>query len=145
MKLRTLYDVNVLLALIDPDHPHFEAAHSWHTENQHEGWASTLTTQNGFLRTISRPAYVGSVRLSNAIALLRATCASPSHEFWTEDISLLDETRFDATRLVGHRQITDACLLAVAIRHGGRLASFDRNIPVSAVRNFKPEHYVVLG
>ena len=144
MRLRTLYDVNVLLALIDPDHPHFAVAHAWHAENR-LGWASTATTQNGFLRTISRPAYSGAIRQDVAIALLQDTCANTDHQFWAEDISLLDDACFDSGNIHGHRQITDAYLLAVAIRHGGRLATFDRRIPVAAVRKFRPEHYVLLG
>jgi predicted nucleic acid-binding protein len=34
---------------------------------------------------------------------------------------------------MGHRQITDIYLLGLAIRHGGRLATFDRSIPLKAV------------
>jgi predicted nucleic acid-binding protein len=33
-----------------------------------------------------------------------------------------------ANGLVGHRQVTDAYLLGLALRHGGRLATFDQGI-----------------
>jgi predicted nucleic acid-binding protein len=33
-----------------------------------------------------------------------------------------------AGRLVGHRQVSDAYLLGLAIRHGGVLATFDEGI-----------------
>jgi len=32
------------------------------------------------------------------------------------------------SRLLGHRQVTDAQLLALAFHHGGRLVSFDRGL-----------------
>ncbi len=35
--------------------------------------------------------------------------------------------------VVTHRQITDVYLLGLAAHHGGKLATFDRRIPVSAV------------
>ena len=33
-----------------------------------------------------------------------------------------------AEKIVGHRQVTDAHLLALAIGRGGRLATFDRGV-----------------
>jgi hypothetical protein len=45
---------------------------------------------------------------------------------------------------IGHRQLTDVYLLAMAVRHGGRLGSFDRSIVAKAVRGARPEHLVVV-
>ena len=38
-----------------------------------------------------------------------------------------------------------AAQLAIALRHGGRLATFDRSIPIKAVRGARPEHVELLG
>ena len=37
--------------------------------------------------------------------------------------------------LHGHRQVTDAYLLALATANGGRFATLDQSIPIDAVRN----------
>lgn len=42
-------------------------------------------------------------------------------------------TIFRTALLGGYRQLTDAYLLGLAVKHGGRLATFDRAIPVRAV------------
>ena len=44
-------------------------------------------------------------------------------------MSLLDETLFRLEAITGHRQVTDMYLLGMAIRNGGRFATFDRSIP----------------
>ncbi len=54
----------------------------------------------------------------------------------------------DATpaRVRGHHaKITDAYLLALAVRNGGRLATFDRSMPVKAVVGARPDHIELLG
>jgi hypothetical protein len=41
--------------------------------------------------------------------------------------------RFVAGTPISHRQVTDVYLLGLAKRHGRRLATFDRTIPIAAV------------
>jgi uncharacterized protein len=57
----------------------------------------------------------------------------PVHEFWEDDVSFLDTTRIDTTRVHGPRQLTDMYLLALAVRYRGRFVTFDQAISVSAV------------
>ena len=47
------------------------------------------------------------------------------------------------TRINGARQVTDVYLLALAVHRGGRLATFDRSVPLSALRGAGPEHVAV--
>jgi predicted nucleic acid-binding protein len=63
-----------------------------------------------------------------ALALLRRIVGLPDHVFWQDDISIAASDFIDEKKLHGHRQITDAHVLAVALRHGGRIATFDRGI-----------------
>ena len=129
-----LLDVNVLIALFDPDHVHHELAHDWFADNRRHGWATCPATESGFLRVLSNPAYGAAVhRLPDLAALLRAFCADSAHQFWTANISLRDETIFNSALFAGHRQITDVYLLGLAKKHGGCLVTFDRNIPLRAV------------
>ncbi len=50
----------------------------------------------------------------------------------------------DRSSLLGPRQVTDAYLLALAVRHGGRLVTFGRAIPIRAVVGATPDHVQVL-
>ena len=134
MKRPPLLDVNVLVALFDPDHVHHDLAHDWFADNRARGWATCGVTENGFVRVVANPAY-GSVvnRPTELVARLRQLCGVAGHQFWTDAVSLRDETLFDCSRVGGHRQLTDVYLLGLAQRKGGSLATFDRTVPLGAV------------
>ena len=68
---------------------------------------------------------------------MRSLCAGPGHEFWSDDISLLDSSRVDASRLLSSEQVTDTYLLALAVAHQGQLATFDRRLSAVAVKGGK--------
>ena len=55
MSLASLLDVNVLVALFDPDHVHHEAAHVWFAATRGAGWATCPLTENGVVRVLSNP------------------------------------------------------------------------------------------
>lgn len=141
-----LLDVNVLVALFDPDHVHHDLAHDWFAEDGRRGWATCPLTENGFVRVVSNPQYqFDSLRPAVAVAQLRTFCKSPGHHFWTEAVSLRDERLFNLSAAGGHRQITDVYLLGLARRMGGRLATFDRSIPLLAVKGATGEHLAVVA
>ncbi len=142
--MRALFDVNLLLALFDPEHIQHPAALSWWTNNRQNGWASCPLTENGFVRVISGSRYPRPRSFADAMVLIRAQMARPDHVFWLDDISLADPEKFDHGRLLGPNQITDAYLLARAVKNGGRLATFDRAIPLAAVRGAQARHLVVI-
>jgi predicted nucleic acid-binding protein len=75
---------------------------------------------------------------------LRETVQRTNHEFWPDDLSLLNSSSFNIGRLLSSRLITDHYLLALAVKRGGRLATFDRAIPLSAVRLAKPANISVV-
>jgi len=66
------------------------------------------------------------------------------HEFWPDDISITDQALLDHGRILGPGQITDVHLLGLAVKHGGRLVTFDRGLPLRAVRGAEVRHLVVL-
>jgi toxin-antitoxin system PIN domain toxin len=138
--VRALLDVNVLLALFDSEHAHHARARAWWTENRDQGWASCPLTQNGFIRIMSSPGYPRPLIVANAISVLRAQVALAGHAFWPDDVSLLDKALFHHDRILGPRQLTDVYLLALAVKHGGRLATLDRAIPAQAVRGAEAQH-----
>lgn len=138
-----LLDVNVLLALLDPAHTHHEAAHAWFATAS-AAWASCALTQNGALRIMSNPRY-GNAVASAAVAadLLAELCAQPGHVFWPGDVSLLDSPLIDRARLLASDQVTDTYLLALAVQHGGRLATFDKRLVASAVKGGDAARYII--
>ena len=141
-----LLDVNVLVALFDPDHVHHELAHDWFADDGRHAWATCPMTENGFVRVLSNPAYAGSVaRVPDLVARLRRFCASGGHLFWDESLSLCDDAVFDAAMAAGHRQVTDIYLLGLARAHGGRLATFDRTIPLRAVKGASTKDLAVIA
>lgn len=142
--MRALLDVNVLLALFDVGHLFHDRARAWWRVNSDFGWASCPLTENGYLRIVSQRSYQRSVRLSDAVVQLRNWAVPPLHEFWPDDISLLDEARISYAHLLGPKQIMDVYLLALAVRHGGRLVTLDRGISVSVAKGATPEHLVTL-
>lgn len=130
-----LLDVNVLVALFDPDHVHHEIAHDWFADSGRAAWATCPVTENGFLRVLANPAYDSPIaRVTELVGRLRKFRGSGGHTFWGDEVSLADETLFDPAMMAGYRQLTDVYLLGLAIRKGGSLATFDRTIPVKAVR-----------
>ncbi len=142
--MRALLDVNVLIALLDAAHTQHAQARAWLQGNIGPGWASCPITQNGLVRIMSQPAYPEPVSPFQAAELLRSATATSHHEFWPDDISLLDIKRFDMMRLHGARQITDAFLLALAVKYHGRFVTFDAAAPVDAVQGAEGRHLVVL-
>lgn len=141
-----LLDVNLLVALFDPAHASHEHAHRWYGPNRKHGWATCPMTINGCIRVLSNPAYP-TVRATPAEVAqrLRGFCASPHHHFWPDSVSLIDESLFRPPMIGGHQKITDVYLLGLAVRNHGRLATFDRSIPLKAVLGAVPGNLAVPG
>ena len=134
-----LLDVNVLVALFDPNHIHHDLAHDWFSEHGSEGWATCPITEAGFVRVVSNPSYGPEVpRPAVALDLLRRFCESGRHHFWPDGVSLRDASIFTIDAARGHRQLTDVYLLGLARKMGGTLATFDRTIPLEAVKGAGP-------
>jgi toxin-antitoxin system PIN domain toxin len=142
--VRALLDVNVLIALLDSDHVDHRRARAWLESEIAAGWASCPITENGFVRIVSQPRYPRPVAIAEAAGRLRRATATPHHEFWPCDTSLLDARAFRIDRLHGSRQVTDAYLLALAASRGGRFVTFDRSIPPDAVAGAEARHLVTL-
>ena len=123
-----LLDVNVLIALAWPRHIYHRDAHAWFRRNQRFGWATCTLTQCGFVRVSSNPAIMKqNVTPLEALGVLREIMALDRHEFWPDEISLHEDPA-PARMMAGHRQVTDAYLLALAIGKGGKLVTFDRHV-----------------
>ncbi len=132
-----LLDVNVLVALAWPAHQSHGAVQRWFERNSHHGWATCPFTQAGFVRVLSNPAFSrDAVAPEEAVRVLGANLKHRFHRFWPDGISYVEAAGSLGHRVRGHRQVTDAYLLGLAIHHRGRLATMDR-----AVQELLPEDY----
>jgi len=124
-----LLDVNVLVALLVPEHEHHAAAVEWFSAEARQGWATCGVTELGVIRVCAQ--LPGGTWLPETAAdrLLLLTAASRDFEFWSDAVSpaAMPEVRSAATG----KQITDRYLLGLARRHRGRLVTFDR--PLAAM------------
>lgn len=122
-----LLDVNVLVSLAWPNHVGHSAAREWFAEHAPSGWATTAVTESGFVRVSSnRRALPAASSPAIAIALLARLREFPGHRFWADKVELVTGPHLDPAMLTGHRQVTDAHLVALAKAHRGRLVTFDR-------------------
>ena len=94
-----------------------------------QGWATCPVTEVGFVRVSSNARAIPDARTpAQAIGLLVRMRTLPGHVFWSDDVSPTDADARIFASLVGHRQVTDAHLLTLALRRGGRLATLDRGV-----------------
>ena len=141
-----LLDVNVLIALFDPAHLDHHEAHRWFGTVGGKAWPTCPMTENGLVRILSNPGYP-TVQATSAEVLdrLRIFCGRPGHHFWPADISMRDRSLFASDLPVGSRQISDVYLLALAVHHKGKLATFDRGIRAAAVPSGGVQALEVIG
>jgi uncharacterized protein len=123
-----LLDVNVLIALIWPEHQFHHQASSWFHNNARHGWATCPVTQMGFVRVLSSSPITNAPSVTEALRLLESNLEHPAHEFWHDEIGLLRAINLAGATLKGFRQITDAYLLGLTMHRKGKLATFDRSI-----------------
>src|SRR5690606_36753868 len=131
--MRALLDINVIIALLDQDHSMHAQAGRWFAARASGGWASSPITQNGCVRIMSHPSYPNPLPVGAIMERLGEAIATVQHESCPDDVSLLDSRIADRTRIHGPREVTDLCLLALAVRHGGCFVSFDSSIPRTAI------------
>jgi len=142
--VRALLDVNVLIALLDADHSLHTRATQWLEDHAGDGWASCPITENGCVRIMSHPGYPNALPVRAVMERLAEAGAGGYHEFWADDVSLLDADVADSARIHGPRQVTEAYLLALAVRHRGRFVTLDGSVSQDAVVGAEKSHVVVL-
>ena len=116
-----LLDGNVLVALVSTSHVHHEAAQRWFAA-QRGDFATCPITQGALIRLLMR---LGNLAREAAVSVLDAVTKHPRHRFWADSIGYQE---IDWRGVLGHRQVTDAYLAALARQQGGRLATFDRGL-----------------
>ena len=115
-----LADGNVLVALTVVEHIHHAVAINWF-ETTEPDLATCPITEGTLLRFLLREGRSAV----DSIAVLEAIRVHVWHRFWPDSIP------YEGSHLIGvlgHRQVTDAYLVALAGLHGGRIVTFDRGL-----------------
>jgi hypothetical protein len=141
-----LLDVNALIALLWEEHPFHKRCAEWFASAGNGGWATCPMTESGCVRILSTPAFTPNPpSVVSALRLLQtATESDTNHRFWSDDLPL-SSLRVRWSRGLGHKQVTDAYLLALAIHHTGSLVTFDsRIVALAADGNLERDALVIL-
>jgi hypothetical protein len=123
--LTALLDVNILVALIIPEHQHHPIARDWLPKYAADnGWATCPVTELGGIRVCAQKASGDRLPRSTADGLLVLRASVPGYQWWPDAVS--PATIAEVRDAAGGSQITDRYLLGLARRYGGRLVTFDR-------------------
>lgn len=119
-----LLDVNALVALAWDSHIHHVAIARWFDTNAADGWCTCPVTESGFVRVSSNPVVIPApVTVTAAVEILHLLRGLDGYRFLPDDVSVTDH---DVPQVSGHRQVTDANLIALARRNQVDLVTFDR-------------------
>ena len=66
------------------------------------------------------------------------------HQFLTCELDVIQHDIFNWRHLQGHRQLTDAYLLALAVANQAVLLTFDKRIDYHIVKNATQHHLLIL-
>jgi len=121
-----LLDVNALIALLWEEHPFHKRCMEWFAGSARGGWATCPITESGSVRLLSSPAFTANPpSVNSALRILQtATESASNHRCGSDDLPL-SALRARWSGGLGHKQITDAYLLALALHHRGKLVTFD--------------------
>ena len=121
-----LLDVNVLIALAWPRHVHHETATQWFLDAHTQGWATTPTTEAGFIRVSSNPrVFPDGASPGQAAALLAQLRQISGYRFWNDTTQLTEFAEVFSDHVHGSRSVTDAHLALIARTNDGTLATLD--------------------
>ena len=143
--MRHLPDVNVWIALLDEGHV-FHSQALLFIQRKGLRVATCPLVENGVIRVLNLPGYskFGPVGFERVSRKLREICSDMDHEFWPDDLSLRTQGLINWARILGHNQITDAYLLALAVARKGALITLDHRVTLSAVNGATRNNLVLL-
>jgi hypothetical protein len=132
--VRYLLDVNVWVALLDEAHV-FHAQALAFIDRPTLKMATCPLVENGVIRVLNLPGYskFGPAGFESVSQKLDAICAELEHEFWPDGVSLRTAGVVNWPRVMGHNQITDVYLLALAVSNQGCLATLDHDVSLNTI------------
>lgn len=149
--MKYLLDINALIALAWPQQMQHPQMQMWFDKNSSDGWATCALTQAGFMRIVTQPAFamlhhLDTIKFSHATSLLQTNVAHKKHQFLDLNFGFDKVLSACTGGLQGHRQITDAYLLTLAIQNKRQLVTFDSGIgSLLATATERQKHLLVLS
>lgn len=146
-----LLDVNILISLAWKPHKHHSTAANWFHDFGSTGWASCALTQAGFIRIITQPAFATAdgylpIMIDQASDMLLNHVSHKKHQFLDLNFGFDKVLSVCTGGLQGHRQITDAYLLTLAIQNKRQLVTFDLGIgSLLATAAERQKHLLILS
>lgn len=128
-----LLDTNVLIAVLDRDHPFHLPTSRWFSAASYLHWLTCPITENGAARIISLKSYSAPRPVHEVVDALRTLTEVGRHEHIPDDVSLLGPD-IQPRRIRGSSQVTDSYLALLAHKHGAKLATLDRRISAAALK-----------
>jgi toxin-antitoxin system PIN domain toxin len=119
-----LVDVNLLIARLFEAHEHHDLAAEWFQTSGLQ-WALCPWVEAGFLRFATKPE---RLTMTEATGLLDEMALHPGYRYHTCAANWRALTKPFFRRLHGHKQVTDAYLLGMAIADDLIFATFDKRI-----------------
>ena len=114
-----LVDANILIALTLDDHVHHDRATSWVVGAG--PIAGCPLVEGALVRFLVRAGETAAT----AGALVEELRKVPSYEWWPDNVSYAD---LDLRWVAGHRQVTDAYLVGLALSRSAVLATLDERL-----------------
>ena len=121
-----LLDVNILISLLDPDHVHYRKVRRW-LVGVNQPWGTCPFTEAGFFRIATDPR-AGQFSVKEACEALQLLSEHSRFRFWPITASWATLAAPFMNQIFGHKQITDAYLLGLAVKEKGVLVTLDRGI-----------------
>ena len=143
--MRHLLDINVLIALMDPNHAFHHRAHRWWAVKS-RSWASCPLTENGLVRIMASSNYSKTTRFSvlDIASRLAHFASSSDHAFWPDSLTIRDGRVFHHLSILSSKHLTDLYLLGLAAENKGCFLTFDQHIPLAAVPKATTKHLEVI-
>ena len=132
--MKHLLDVNVLVALADPQHIHHKIVMKWFNTPRLD-WGVCAFTEAGFMRVSTNPS-AGGYSVERAIEFLALLANHPGYHYWPITTPFATLTKPIDDRIHGHQQITDALLLSLAIKEKAVLVTLDKAMKYLAGAKF---------
>lgn len=117
-----LVDGNILVACAVDTHLQHQRAVRWF-DMLTETFATCSVTQGTLLRLHMR--FAADQSAEAAWNALKGFEAHPLHAYWPDD---LPYSKVPHQRIQGHRQVTDAWIIELARRNGGKVATLDQGM-----------------
>ena len=118
-----LLDSSALIALAVHEHEYNEAVSAW--LQKHDQFALSPIVEGALVRFLTR---LGE-RPQVAVEILRTLHSTDGWTFWPDSISYRE---VDLSAVIGHRQVTDAYLVALATSKRAKLATLDKALSATA-------------